>query len=296
VEFETLRLAQPTDAARCDLKLERASLRAEELATPRTPIFSLKHRDAPEQRFLTATRGVDGYALALAGVGLFLVAPGLLRYALEEGSSRLSLEQALVDQILPRALHLMGKPCLHASAAWVDGLGAIAFTGDSGAGKSTLCGALATRGRIVSDDSLSLEVTEAGLLALPGYPSLRLWHDAATALAPEAAALARATPRSPKLRMPAPLVTEPVPLRAIVVLERHDDPESVLDVLHGQAAFLALQQQVHRLAHDDPGALAAEFHLLTQIIYRARVFRLRYRPDLGALDALLDLVLLELRR
>lgn len=291
IRFETL---APADEAGLVLfTLEQRSALPDRLLEA---LFSVPHREGEVRPFLTVSRGDEGYLLALDNVGRFLVAPGRIAFCLDERASALGLEQALVDQVLPRALHLAGKPSLHASAAWLEGLGAIAFTGDSGAGKSTLCAAFARRGRLVSDDSLSLEVTREGIFALPGYPSLRLWPDAAKAFAPRPDALHRATPRNPKLRMPASLVTGPVPLRAILVLERHDDPTPRLEPLHGQAAFVALQKQVHRLAPDDPTALAAEFNLLSNVVGRGCVMRLCYRPQLEAIEELADLVLKHLTR
>lgn len=264
---------------------------------PNAPIFECGPQNAPERVTLRVRRASDGYLVELAGVGRFLVSAERIGYALDEGISQRVLEQALVDQIVPRALHLVGKPSLHASAAWLEGLGAVAFTGESGAGKSTLCAALAAHGCVVSDDSLSLEEDGEELLALPGYPSLRLWPDAACAVAPdEAHSLERATPRVPKLRYPRRLVDSPVPLRLVVVLQRTDDPTPHLEQLVGRVAFAALDGQVHRLAVDDPRALEAEFHLLTTVIERVPIMRLRYRPDLGRIDELIQLIASQLPR
>lgn len=264
---------------------------------PKAPLFECGPKSAPERITHRISRASDGYLVELAGVGRFLVTAERIGYALDEGVSHRALEQALVDQIVPRALHLVGKPSLHASAVWLQGLGAVAFTGESGAGKSTLCAALAAHGCVVSDDSLSLEEDGEGLLALPGYPSLRLWPDAACALAPdEADSLERATPRVPKLRYPRRLVDGPVPLRLVVVLERSDEPTPRLERLVGREAFAALDGQVHRLAVDDPRALEAEFHLLTTVIERVPIMRLRYRPDLGRIGELTALISSELRR
>jgi hypothetical protein len=260
------------------------------------PLFVVPQRHRPNHAFLRVSRAPGAYRLALAGVGLFVVSADRIAYLLEEGVSRRALEQALVDQIIPRALHLLGKPSLHASAASLEGLGAVALTGESGVGKSTLGAALAARGRIVSDDSLSLEPSGDHLLALPGYPSLRLWPDAASALAPDAMGqLERATPRVPKVRYPAPLVDGPVPLRLVVVLERSDDAHPQLERLGGRAAFAALDPQVHRLAIDDRSALAAEFRLLSTVIERVPIVRLRYRPDLSRLSELTEIILSRLR-
>lgn len=267
------------------------------------PLFAVPFADDPARVALDVRGGNDVYRLELPGIGAFLVTRDAIRYALEPDVSPAAFEQALVDQVLPRACHYLGKPCLHASAATVEPLGAVAFTGDSGAGKSTLSAAFAARGRIVSDDSLALRATDDGMVALPGYASLRLWPDAADVVAGGAEHLERATPRSVKRRWPARLVEQPVPLVLVVVLAPEEASvttsakgEPRLEPLGARDAFLALQRQVHRLAPDDAEALAAEFALLTTLIARVPVARLRYRRDLTKLDALVDLVERHVRR
>jgi hypothetical protein len=86
----------------------------------------------------------------------------------------------LLDQVLPRVLSLRGALVLHASVLVApDGRG-VAFLGPSGAGKSTLAASLVAAGwTLFSDDALIVETADGGPTAIPTYPGLRLWPDAA---------------------------------------------------------------------------------------------------------------------
>lgn len=69
---------------------------------------------------------------------------------------------------------------LHASAVDAGGR-AVAFTGGSGAGKSTLAAALSAHGLPhVCDDTLALDLSQDGALAVPDRKPLKLWDDAFT--------------------------------------------------------------------------------------------------------------------
>jgi hypothetical protein len=266
-----------------DVEWRLSRLEALELPSA-PPLVAIAARGTTRPSIVVHRAGA-AHLLELAGIGRFRIACGEIAFALGPDTSWAALEQAIVDQVVPRALHLHGRPCLHASAAWVAGVGAIALLGESGAGKSTLCAQLATQGRIVSDDSLSLRVTDEAILALPGYPSLRLWRDAVESLGDDARGLERATPRSPKLRAPRELVAEPVPLALIAILSRTASADERAEQrLGGRAAFEALQPHVHRLDPEAPKALAAEFSLLAALAARVPIVALRYAPDIDTSD------------
>ena len=94
-----------------------------------------------------------------------------------------TLRHLLLDQVLPLALGRMGRMAIHASAVHVPGLGAVAFAGGPGSGKSTLAAALARAGcAVLSDDCLVIAVRSGGVWAIPSYPGVRLWPDAASRL------------------------------------------------------------------------------------------------------------------
>ena len=108
---------------------------------------------------------------------------------------------------------------LHAGAA-ADQRGAVAFVGAPGEGKSTLTGGFCVAGwRLVADDCLLLRQETGTLLAVPSYPGLRLWPDAATALFARHPTVVRVKPDTDNRRVGAvtssvAFCADPVPLPA----------------------------------------------------------------------------------
>jgi hypothetical protein len=90
----------------------------------------------------------------------------------------------LLGRVIALAAHADGALALHASAVSIDGE-AIAFLGPKHAGKSTLALALANAGaRLLTDDTLVVRLDGNGAAwAAPGVQRVRLWDDAARALA-----------------------------------------------------------------------------------------------------------------
>ncbi len=88
-----------------------------------------------------------------------------------------TIEHLLVDQVLPRFLAHEGHLLLHASAVNVQGR-TVLFLGKSGWGKSTLAALFHQAGnQLYSDDCVQLKQEQTEWLALPTYPSLRLFED-----------------------------------------------------------------------------------------------------------------------
>ena len=129
----------------------------------------------------------------------------------------------LQGPVLGFVLRLQGITCLHASVVTVDGY-AFAFVGQSGLGKSTLASSLSQRGaRVLSDDILALESIGGKIVALPGYPRLRLWPESAEFLLGDKEALPKMAPRWDKryLDLMEPecrFESNPKPLAAIFLL------------------------------------------------------------------------------
>lgn len=86
----------------------------------------------------------------------------------------------LLATALPATLWMQGKFVLHAAGIILKGAShAIAIAGPSGSGKSLLVAQLLNQGaRLLGDDSLALEVTDAGISAsgLPGGIHTRIGH------------------------------------------------------------------------------------------------------------------------
>ncbi len=136
-------------------------------------LYTIPHRTAELQPFMTVQRAADGYLLRFHGYADFVVtAAGSEVCCLPEADCSIeTIEQLLVDQILPRTMQLRGSPCFHASAAYIEGLGVVALMGESGAGKSTLCAALCEQGALVSDDCMAEPIVEDQIRVFARYPS-----------------------------------------------------------------------------------------------------------------------------
>lgn len=187
------------------------------------------------------------------------------------------------------ALHQRGVFTLHASAVALEG-GAVALMGAKGAGKSTLAAALARRGHtLLSDDVVAIDLPAAGLPQVrPGPTNLNLWPDSAAATGHDPASLSTIWSHSTKLVgwVEGRTLSEPVPLRALVILERAD-AEAGLEGIGSLPAFTQLVAHSHafRWVEDAP---SRPRHLgqCRAVLERVPVFRLRRGPSLENLPAL----------
>jgi hypothetical protein len=124
-------------------------------------------------------------------------------------------------------LHQRGLLVLHASAVSVNGA-VVAFLGGPGWGKSTTAASMYARGHgIVADDITAVEVAKDHPLVFPGFPQLKLWPEAVTALGEDPEML---YPLHPRLEKRGRRITEgfspnPLPLRCIYVLAEGQIPE-----------------------------------------------------------------------
>jgi hypothetical protein len=164
-------------------------------------------------------------------------------------------------------LHQRGRCVLHASADAVDGA-AVLFCGASGAGKSTLAAALAEAGHsLLADDQCGLsQLTDDHVLVHPDGRAMKLWRQAIDRLALGARTGASVRPELQKYFVqPQEASVEPLPLRAIYVLQEARAP----DFVEGGTGFA-----IRRLNLAD----AAE--QVCQIAYRPAMVR---RLDQGGL-------------
>ena len=144
-------------------------------------------------------------------------------------------------------LQFRGRTPLHASVVTIDGR-AIAFIGPGGAGKSTTAAKFAQLGyAVLSEDVLNVLSEGKEFNALPGYPVLHLW--------PQAAAMFRGLADSPAYQMRGEdsvridlqadarrSEISPSPIAAIYVLKPRmkDHAAPYIEPLEPRAAFLEL--------------------------------------------------------
>ena len=155
-------------------------------------------------------------------------------------------------------------------------------------GKSTLAASFALEdAEFLTDDSLLIEETEDGCLALPSHASLRLWADSKAALidpgTPEAAAISYST----KARLLAgdalAFNGEPQRLLAAFVLVNEDVSDIVYHELSGLDRYMAWLENSFLLDITDQNLLSQHFEWTDRISAAVPTFTLDYPRDYGML-------------
>jgi hypothetical protein len=162
--------------------------------------------------------------------------------------------------------------------------GVITFAGTSGNGKSTLAWAMAREDGYhqMADDAVVLDGFDEGrapvVRPLPFRPRLRQ---------ASLQALRRDSRDAPDTIEPRP--ADPLPLRAVVVLEqdsRHADAP-VVTPLSASAAFTAVVTHAYAFDEDDQAERERMTRHYLALVAKVPVLRLRYRPDFDALPRLI---------
>ena len=210
-----------------------------------------------------------------------------------------TLRHLLLDQVLPLALSRSGNLVLHASAAHIPGVGCAAFVGPTGSGKSTLATALGLLGcPVLTDDCLVVEAGLAAHQAVPGYPGLRLWRDAARGLGLERHATAGVAHYTGKRRLESRVQfrSRPSPLAVLFVLgrRRRKGLPTLSRALASRDRLMALAPYTHLLDVEDRRQLLHMFRGLSTLVTLVPVVRLNVcdgrRRLLETADEILALV------
>jgi hypothetical protein len=248
-------------------------------------------RDAPGGDALLRA-GVDEACLHWPDVGAILVRHGR-EIILDPRPATAAdlLRLYLLGPALGLLLHQRGLLVLHASAVTLDG-GVAAFLGHSGHGKSTTAAMLCARGcAVVADDVVAVDLgTGGGPAALPGFPQLKLWPDAVTALGESPEDLPRLHQSEEKRARVADTVAMTArPLRRLYVLT---DAEGLgLEPVSGHAAVFELLQHSYVAAVLDrlgTSRFLAQCARLARAVPVTRLRRPRSLARLGELAALIE--------
>lgn len=206
----------------------------------------------------------------------------------------------LVGPVMGFVLRLRGTVCLHASAAAVDDR-AIALVGQPGAGKSTTAAAFARCGfPVLSDDIVALS---GEWLVQPGYPRVNLWPDSVQILFGSEDALPRITPTWEKRYVPLGqdghhFVSNPLPLGAIYILASRDPTLTtpVIEPVSAKDALITLVANTYVNYLLDQDMRRTEFDVLSQVVTRIPVRRVRPPDDPSAIFALCGAIADDARR
>ncbi|RZI89692.1 MAG: hypothetical protein EOO67_11845 [Microbacterium sp.] len=202
---------------------------------------------------------------------------------------RLFLLGTMMGAVMMQRDHLV----LHGNAFRVGDACAV-VVGRSGAGKSTLAAELARRGLDVLSDDV-VPVTADGL-ALTGYPRIKLWDDALERLGVSTDGLERIHTSHEKYQYPLQRTSsDPVPLRWIYVLERHDGDELTLAPVHGALTFSLLHEHTYRneLVHG-PEAVSQHLAQCARLVSATRVTRVRRPASTMTAEATADAILADI--
>jgi hypothetical protein len=206
--------------------------------------------------------------------------------ALDRGGE--SIRHLVLDLVMPLSLKLRGHETLHATAVLTPH-GMCAFVGPSGSGKSTIAAAFLNTGYpVLCDDCLALSAGDP-TLAAAGYPGIRLWSDAFSALAKGE----RASSLAPQFKLKRRWAhgfgrhlfsAELRPLKRIYRLmwptADQRPPSQPLEPVPQQEAFMELVAASFRLDVTDRRVLAREFHVFDRLTKSVQMRRLWLTDDL----------------
>ena len=199
---------------------------------------------------------------------------------------RLFLLGTMMGGLMMQRGHLV----LHGNAFRVGDACAV-VVGRSGAGKSTLAAELQRRGLdVLADDVVPIDRDGN---ALPGHPRIKLWEDALARLGVDPTGLERVAQSVDKFQLPIESRwTEPLPLRWVYVLERHDADELTITPVAGMETFGLLHEHTYRneLVHGDD-AVRAHLDLCARVAARSRTSRVTRPARSMTAEATADAIL-----
>lgn len=242
----------------------------------------------------------DGFFQAVPGT-LLVTVPEVARFLVfegkevwierEPGSKDVDIRIFLLGSVLGALLHLRHVLALHASSIQTT-QGAVLFVGPSGNGKSTLLAAFLRRGyTMLADDVTGITMNEAGgPMAVPAFPRLRLWADAAAELQYSTTGLPRVWGSRDKYAVPAPrFYSQPLPIHLIYSLTLDDSQTIRIEPVEGMARFQTLTMNTYRAYFlKDLGLQQEHFHDITTLAKIATVRQITRPKHSFLLDELVN--------
>ena len=186
----------------------------------------------------------------------WLEVPGLLRLMVRNGQE-IVIEPARgadEDSMLVFALGAgfgallfqRGYLVLHGNAIRI-GERCLMCIGPSGAGKSTVSAMFLQRGyQVLADDVVPVDMQGR---ALPGFPRIKLWQDAADHLALDTKDLRRVRPMVEKFYLPVaqPYDGPPLPVSWVYILDTERKPEITLEAVRGMQRLKPIRENTYSM-------------------------------------------------
>jgi hypothetical protein len=252
----------------------------------------LRSRLAGGTTWLRSGKTSRGYVLSFPDIADFLVDQSgrevVCRNASRD-SSLATIRYLLIDQVLPLIVNLRGGEALHATAVATPA-GVCAFTGPAGSGKSTLAASFVLSGYpLVCDDCLTLAGGRT-VMALAGYPGLRLWEDSIHGLGAASRHLKWVGNQATKSRWrnrpgAVNFCATAGPLARVYLLRRargHSMRAVIRDLAPGRA-LMGLLEAAYRFDITDRGMLRRQFHFLSRVAERVSIKQLVLPNSFSAL-------------
>lgn len=235
--------------------------------------------------------------LHVPGIARFYVAHGnAIIVEPEDGADMQSVRLYLLGSCMGALIYQRNRLVIHGNAIRF-GDECVIFAGRSGNGKSTLAAAFHQRGHEVLADDLS--VIDEQLQVQPSYPQLKIWHDTAKKLGMDLDGLNRIRLQVEKYAYPIPtsFCRTPLPVKALYLLNTHNQSEFLFEPIQGMAKFKPLKANSYRSNYIDGLGLNAEhLKLCSRLANQIAITRIT-RPDSGfRLDELVELIEADLTR
>jgi len=219
------------------------------------------------------------FLLEFESVGRFKVSNGseVILEAFTEDLGTLSTY--LMGSVMGTLLHQRKYFVLHGNALVYKNQAHI-FVGDSGAGKSTLAARFVTLGcPVLSDDVSALSENSLGkTMALPAYPAMKLWQDAADYLEINTEDCYSVVMREQKFHVPYLdyFCNESKPLGGIYILNKYAETFGV-KMLSGMQKVQGLIRHVYMKRYlDSMGLSESNFLQAVELSKKIKVFQVDY--------------------
>jgi hypothetical protein len=249
------------------------------------------------RRLYTATAHDSGYIVRFPECGEFVISADLAAVSVrrDTGGAHVDLLPVLMAGTVAAIVHgLRGSTLLHASAVCVDGR-TLAMVGRSGQGKSTLAGLLCAAGAPLVTDDVLLVTARARPTCIGGASELRLRPSAGSLAASFPEFGTRTTPDERMAVAPESVVTDALPLAAVVIpLPTRGVGELEVVEVPPVERLLALLAFPRIAGWVDRTVLARQFEVLARVAESTPVYsaKVPWGPpfDPAVTESLLDLV------